>query len=68
MKLCQIEPRKEIKDRMQWVGWRWALRGLDRLLRLHLTQSAVRQSLKEMFNAPSAVLQQMGYGLFTGRK
>jgi len=26
----QIDPRKEIKGRLQWVGWRWALRGFGR--------------------------------------
>jgi hypothetical protein len=38
------------------------------LLRLYVTQPAARQSLKEMFDAPLEVMQQMGYGLFVGRK
>jgi len=68
VRLHQIDPRAEIKGRMQWVGRSWALRGFVRLFRLYLTNPAIRQSLKEMFDAPTATLQQMGYGLFVGRK
>jgi len=68
VELCQIDPRREVKDRIQWVGWRWAVRAWGRLLRLYITNPAVRQSIKEMFDAPLDVIQQMGYGLFVGRK
>lgn len=68
VKICQIDPRQEVKDRIQWVGWRWALRAWGRLLRLYITNPAVRQSIKEMFDAPLDVIRQMGYGLFVGRK
>jgi ubiquinone/menaquinone biosynthesis C-methylase UbiE len=68
VRLHQIDPRAEIKDRIQWVGGRWAVRGFGRLLRMYLADPAIRQSLKEMFNAPLDVIQQMGYGLFVGRK
>ncbi len=68
VRLHQIDPRAEIKGRIQWVGWRWALRGFGRLFRLYLTTPAARQSLKEMFEAPSEALEQMGYGLYVGRK
>jgi ubiquinone/menaquinone biosynthesis C-methylase UbiE len=66
----QIDPGREIKDRMQWVGWRWALRGFGRLFLLYLRKPAARQTVKEWFSGPLSVglLQQMGYGLFVGRK
>jgi hypothetical protein len=35
---------------------------------LYITNPAIRQSIKEMFNAPLDVMQQMGYGLYVGRK
>jgi hypothetical protein len=35
---------------------------------LYLKNPALRQSVKEMFDAPLDMLQQMGYGLFVGRK
>jgi hypothetical protein len=37
-------------------------------LRLYVTDPNVRHSIREMFDAPVDVIQQMGYGLFIGRK
>jgi ubiquinone/menaquinone biosynthesis C-methylase UbiE len=69
VRLHQIDARAEIRDRMQWVGWRWTLRAFGRLFRLYLTNQAARQFLQEMFGAPSLeTMQQMGYGLFAGKK
>jgi len=68
MRIHQTDPRKEVKDRMQWIGWRWILRAWGRALRLYITNPAVRQSIKEMFDVPPEVFQYMGYGLFAGRK
>lgn len=68
VRLYDIDPGREIRDRMQWVGRRWALRGFGRLARLYLTVPEVRQSLREQFRAPADAIQQMGYGLFVGRK
>jgi arsenite methyltransferase len=68
VRLRQIDPRTEVRDRMRWVGWRWAVRAVGRLLRLYVTYPAARQSLKDIFSTPLEVTQQMGYGLFAGRK
>jgi arsenite methyltransferase len=68
VRLHKIQPRREVKDRIQWVGWRWAVRAWGRLLGLYITKPAVRQSIREMFDAPLEVVQMMGYGLFVGRK
>ena len=69
VRLHQIDLRTEVKSRIQWVGWRWAVRAVGRLLRLYITNPAARQSLKEQFGAPAgASFKQMGYGLFVGRK
>jgi arsenite methyltransferase len=69
MRLWQIDARAEIRDRMQWVGWKWALRGFGRLFRLYLTNPAARQFVREMFGAPSLeTMQQIGYALFVGKK
>jgi hypothetical protein len=37
-------------------------------LRLYITNPAVRQSIKEMFDVPPEVFQCAGYALFIGRK
>jgi hypothetical protein len=68
VRLYPIVPSVEIKDRFGWVGWRWVLRAWGRLIRLYIMNPGVRHSLREMFDAPSDVMQQMGYGLLIGRK
>jgi SAM-dependent methyltransferase len=62
-----IAPGQEIKDRIQWIGWRWMVRAWGRALRLYITNPAVRQAIKEQFDFPLDTMQQMGYGLFVGR-
>jgi ubiquinone/menaquinone biosynthesis C-methylase UbiE len=68
VKICQIDARTELKSRMQWIGWWWLLRAWGRGLRLYITNPAVRQSIKDMFDVPPGVFQYVGYGLFAGRK
>ena len=68
MRFHLIVPRQEIKDRIQWVGWRWSMRAWGRLIRLYVMHPEVRRSLREMFDAPAEVMAQIGYGLFVGRK
>jgi SAM-dependent methyltransferase len=68
VRTCEIDARKEVKDRIQWIGWWWLLRAWGRGLRLYITNPAIRQSIKEMFDVPSEVFQYAGYGLFTGKK
>jgi len=68
VKICQVDARTEVKSRIQWIGWRWLLRAWGRGLRLYITNPAIRQSIKEMFDVPSEVFQYAGYGLFVGKK
>ncbi len=67
-KVYQIELKKEIKDRMQWVGRRWWMRAVGRLLRLYFTDPVARQAIKSQTEETSDAYRLMGYGLFTGRK
>jgi len=68
VKICQADARTEVKSRIRWIGWRWILRAWGRGLRLHITNPAVRQSIKGVFDVPPEVFQYAGYGLFAGRK
>jgi SAM-dependent methyltransferase len=68
LRLHRVDPGTEVRSRIRWVGWRWAVRAAGRLLRLYATYPAARQSLKDIFGMPLDVVQQMGYGLFAGRK
>ena len=67
VRLHRADPRTEVRSRIRWVGWRWAVRAVGRLVRLYVTYPAARQSLKDIFGMPLDVVQQMGYGLFAGR-
>ena len=68
VRFYRIDPRKEIRDRVQWIGWSWTVRAWGRLIRLYITNPSVRHSVREMFDAPKDVMQQMGYGLLVGQK
>ncbi len=68
VRLHPIEARREIRDRLQWIGARWALQAFGRLLRLYLTQPAARPSLRAQFGSSAGSLKTMGYGIFVGRK
>jgi SAM-dependent methyltransferase len=69
MSLRRVDTRLEVRDRLRWIGWRWALRGFGRLLRLFITNSGMRHSVKRFFNKKSLdTMQETGYGLFVGRK
>jgi ubiquinone/menaquinone biosynthesis C-methylase UbiE len=68
MRLHQIDARREIRDRLQWIGARWVLQAFGRLFRLYLTQPAARQSLKAQFGSSGVWFKTMGYGIFAGRK
>jgi arsenite methyltransferase len=65
----EVDTRREIRDRLRWVGRRWALRGFGRLLRLFFTNPDLRRSIKKFLGGPSlGAMHEIGYGLFTGRK
>ncbi len=66
--LHRINARREIQDRLRWIGARWTLQAFGRLFHLYLTQPAARQSLKAQFGSTAGSLHTMGYGIFVGRK
>jgi hypothetical protein len=67
--LRRVDTRLEIRDRLRWVGRRWALRGFGRMLRLFFTNPDLRQSIKKFLGGTSLdTMQEIGYGLFVGRK
>lgn len=68
IEIRQLDSRKEMQDRIQWIGWRWILRAWGRMLPLYFTNSSLRQSIKDMFAVPLEAFQYMGYGLFAGKK
>lgn len=63
-----INIRGEVRSRIQWIGWWWIIRAWGRALRLYFTNPATRQAIKDTFDVPPEVFENMGYGLFVGRK
>lgn len=64
----RVDARKEVRDRLRWIGARWAFLALGRLFRLYLTRPEARASIKAQFAAGADSLGSMAYGIFTGRK
>jgi ubiquinone/menaquinone biosynthesis C-methylase UbiE len=67
-RIHHLDARQELRDRMRWVGLRWALRAWGRLIRLYLSDRSVRQAARQQFSAGMGSVEDLGYGLFTGRK
>lgn len=66
--LFRINLRKEVRDRVRWVGMRWAFRAYGRLIRLYLSNSAARNAIRQQMGSSGATYNLMGYGLFVGKK
>jgi arsenite methyltransferase len=75
---CRIDPAREVRCRMRWIGMRWLVQGWARALRTYVTQPSLRPALATQLGAatdspgdepgaPSAWAA-FGYGLFVGRK
>lgn len=67
-RIYSVEMKKETKDRVQWVGWRWSLRAVGRLIKLYFTNPLARQAIKSQTKETSISYKSMGFGLFTGQK
>ncbi|MBA4385140.1 MAG: hypothetical protein C0410_10430 [Anaerolinea sp.] len=63
-----VEMKRETKDRVQWVGWRWSMRAVGRLIRLYFSNPLARQAIKSQTKETSISYKSMGFGLFTGQK
>lgn len=63
-----IDARQEVRDRIQWIGMRWSLEALARLVYWYLTQPNVRTSLREQFGSTADLIAKLEYALFIGKK
>jgi len=63
-----IDPRRELCGRIRWVGWRWALRAIGRLIAFYISNPHMREAVKEQWSGTLEKSSAMSYGLFTGRK
>jgi ubiquinone/menaquinone biosynthesis C-methylase UbiE len=60
--------RQEVRDRIQWVGWRSILPAWGRVIKLLLARPGARASIKGQLDAPVELFRLLGYALFVGRK
>jgi SAM-dependent methyltransferase len=67
-KTYHLDAKQEVRDRIEWVGWRSILAAWGRVIRLLITKPAARDAIKQQLNTPAALINALGYGLFTGRK
>jgi len=74
----RIDPAREVRGRMRWIGLPWLVRAWARAIRVAVTQPSLRPALATQLGAakdmpaaepgaPSAWAS-FGYGLFVGRK
>jgi len=63
-----VEIKRETKDRVQWVGCRWSMRAVGRLIKLYFSNPLARQAIKSQSKETSISYKSMGFGLFTGQK
>jgi hypothetical protein len=68
VKVYPIDTRKELSGRVRWVGARWALRAIGRLIVLYISNPDGRQAIKDQWGGTLEKTSSMGYGLFVGRK
>ncbi|HTP11966.1 MAG TPA: class I SAM-dependent methyltransferase [Anaerolineae bacterium] len=68
VRICTSDARREIRGRLQWIGWRWSLEAFARLGYLYLTRPEARSSIRDQFGSSADSLETMRYGLFVGRK
>jgi hypothetical protein len=64
----RVDPRAEVRSRIQWIGWRWLLPAWGRALRLYVRNPAMRQSIKDQFDVPATAFNLFGYALMVGQK
>jgi ubiquinone/menaquinone biosynthesis C-methylase UbiE len=64
----RLEVKQEVRDRIKWVGWRSVLPAWGRVIKLLLTNPHSRDAIKEQLDAPTEMINYMGYALFVGRK
>lgn len=68
IKTFSVELKRETKDRVQWVGWRWSMRAIGRLIKFYLCNPLLRQAINSQTKEMSISYKSMGFGIFTGQK
>jgi SAM-dependent methyltransferase len=68
IKKHRVEPKQEVRDRIEWIGWRSILSAWGRILRLMVKKPEWREVIKAQFDSPTELLDLFGYALLVGKK
>jgi ubiquinone/menaquinone biosynthesis C-methylase UbiE len=68
LEIFAIDSQKELIGRMRWVGTRWALRAIGRLIALYVSDPKARTAIKEQWGGTLEKSSAMSYGLIVGKK
>ena len=63
-----LDAKKELKDRLEWIGWRGLLGAWARAIKLLITSKDARAAIRQQMDVPDDAAENYGYGLFVGRK
>ena len=63
-----MDAKQELKDRLNWIGWRGLLAAWARAIKLILTRKDARNAIRQQMDVPDDVAENYGYGLFVGRR
>jgi SAM-dependent methyltransferase len=68
VRLRRIDPAREVRNRLRWVGLSWAVRAWARTLWLVLTVPESRSAIRTLYGPGMQVFDCVGYGLFVGTR
>ena len=68
IQLQDLEAKQELRDRINWIGWRSILPAWGRVVKLLLTNRRSRDAIKQQLDTPPELAKRLGYALFVGRK
>jgi hypothetical protein len=63
-----LTANQELKDRIEWVGWRAILPAWARAIKLAVTDRRFREALQSQLDMPRELAAHLGGALFVGRK
>ena len=68
IRVISLTASQELRDRIQWIGWRSVLPAWGRAIRLLVSDRRFRTALKSQTDMPRELAAYLGDALFVGRK
>lgn len=68
IEVLAMDAKDELRDRIEWVGWRRILPAWGRAIKLALADPSFRSAIRTQLNMPRELMGYFGDALFVGRK